>query len=64
MWQRVEKKQLVKLDLYKLGGICTDGAPAMTGKKNSPVAVQDAFLDQKLLKYHLYPSGLFPEPKI
>lgn len=59
-----KKKKKVKLGSFKLGGICTDGAPAMTGKKNSPVALQETFLDRKLLKYHLYPSGLFPEPKI
>lgn len=63
MWQIVGKKKEVKLGSFKLGGICTDGAPAMTGK-NSPVALQETFLDRKLLKYHLYPSGLFPEPKI
>lgn len=63
MWQIVGKKN-VKLDWFKLGGICTDGAPAVTGKKNSHVALQEKFLDQKLLKYYLYPSGIFSEPKI
>lgn len=31
----------------------------MTGKKKSRVALQENFLDQKLLKYHLYPSQFF-----
>jgi len=62
MWQIVGKKP-VKPDWFKLGSICTDGAPAVTGK-NSHIALHEKFLDRKLLKYHLYPSGIFSEPKI
>lgn len=45
----VEKNNL---DWSKLNSICTDGAPAMTGKNNGCVALIEKFLGRKLAKYH------------
>ena len=41
-----------QLDLNKLLGVCTDGAPSMIGKAAGAVALLERFLGRPLLKYH------------
>lgn len=40
------------IDWAKLDSICTDGAPALTGKHSGCVALLEKFLSRPLLKYH------------
>ena len=45
----VEKNNI---EWIKLDSVCTDGAPALTGKKSGCLALLEQFLDRTILKYH------------
>ena len=40
------------LDWDKLESVCTDGAPAMVGKRSGCVALLEQFLHRRIFKYH------------